>query len=120
MLRRLPECHKRQACQLIPSASNAAKENGHDDSVKAANDIPWNPYPTRKKSAPTSSATTGQDQAENVLYRLPHDDLRDDKLTWAKTSTIEEWKKLGYVHYYSSEHCDKLQYTELIHVCVTF
>jgi hypothetical protein len=75
MLRRLPECHKRQACQLIPSTSSLE----HDPATPVGADI------------------ARQNQAENVLYRLPHDDFRSDKLTWAQTSTIDEWKKLGYV-----------------------
>jgi hypothetical protein len=64
MLRRLPECHKRKACQLIPSLA--------------------------------IDGSSRERQALNILYRLPHDDRRDDKLSWADTSTIEQWKKLGY------------------------
>jgi hypothetical protein len=75
MLRRLPECHKRQACQLIPSTSSIATTE--QDPNGAFMDVAC------------------QNQAENVLYRLPHDDFRSDKLTWAQTSTIEEWNKLG-------------------------
>ena len=71
MLRRLPECHKRQACQLIPSTSTIPTATGDMDTA------------------------VYQNQAESVLYRLPHDDFRSDKLTWAQNSTIEEWKNLG-------------------------
>ena len=78
MLRRLPECHKRQACQLIPSNSSSTALE-HDPAG----------------TFPFTDTMACQNQAENVLYRLPHDDFRSDKLTWAQTSTIEEWKKLG-------------------------
>lgn len=81
MLRRLPECHKRQACQLIPSYSSSTMMD-NDPTVAPGLDgfTPFTGY---------------QNQAENVLYRLPHDDCRNEKLTWAQTSTIEEWEKLG-------------------------
>ena len=65
MLRRLPECHKRKACQLVP--------------LKLSDD------------------TQQKNQALNILYRLPHDDGRHDKLMWPETDTIESWKELGYV-----------------------
>jgi hypothetical protein len=65
MLRRLPECHKQKACQLIPSQAN--------------------------------DGTLQKKQALNILYRLPHDDGRNDKLLWPEKSTVESWQKLGYV-----------------------
>ena len=83
MLRRLPECHKRQACQLIPSTSTMDKHRIRPLGSAAT------------PSPKDSNKVAGQSQAENVLYRLPHDDNRHDKVTWAQTSTIEEWEKLG-------------------------
>jgi hypothetical protein len=65
MLRRLPECHKRKACQLIPTE--------------------------------ITDGTSRKRQAHNILFRLPHDDGRKDKLLWPETATIESWKQLGYV-----------------------
>ncbi len=83
MLRRLPECHKRQACQSIPSTST--KDNNRTGPLGSVATASLN----------NSDKVSCQNQAENVLYRLPHDDNRNDKLTWAQTSTIEEWEKLG-------------------------
>lgn len=80
MLRRLPECHKRQACQLIPSTISTSTTLEHDPTGTS-------PF--------MEAAMACQNQAENVLYRLPHDDFRRDKLTWAQTNTIEQWEKLG-------------------------
>jgi hypothetical protein len=65
MLRRLPECHKRKACQLIPTEA--------------------------------TDGTSRKQQAQNILFRLPHDDGRNDKLLWPKVATIEAWKQSGYV-----------------------
>ena len=76
MLRRLPECHKRQACELIPSMMNS--------DPKVAPEVDG-----------FTSLTVYQNQAENVLYRLPHEDFRNEKLTWAQINTIEAWEKLG-------------------------
>ena len=81
MLRRLPECHKRQACLLIPSTASESMMDT-DQTIPASHD----------GKTPFSVC---QNQAENVLYRLPHDDFRSEKLTWAQASTIEEWEKLG-------------------------
>jgi hypothetical protein len=83
MLRRLPECHKRQACQLIPSITTGStiETNSQSHSLRSA-----------RRNVNASSL---QKQAENVLYRLPHDDFREDKLTWAQVDTIEQWEKLG-------------------------
>jgi hypothetical protein len=80
MLRRLPECHKRQACKLIPSIKVTTGETGKTNS---------------HTSRSAKNISTLQKQAENVLYRLPHDDFREDKLTWPQVDTIEHWEKLG-------------------------
>jgi hypothetical protein len=82
MLRRLPECHKRQACQLIPSVMIPHKNKNYNMDNNESQS-------TKRNMSPR------QNQAENVLYRLPHDDFREDKLLWPQTSTIEEWEKLG-------------------------
>jgi hypothetical protein len=80
MLRRLPECHKQQACQLIPSVMVNHKNNRSDN---------------KSQSTKRDTNCPCQNQAEDILYRLPHDDFRDDKLIWPQTSTIEKWEKLG-------------------------
>jgi hypothetical protein len=36
-------------------------------------------------------------KAHNILFRLPTDDGRKDKLLWPESATIESWKQLGYV-----------------------
>ena len=61
MLRRLPECHKRNACQMVP--------------------------------APESRQSTAQ--AQNILYKLPHDDGREDHLNWPTQETIADWTARG-------------------------
>jgi hypothetical protein len=60
MLRRLPECHKRKACEMVPSLRDCKKE----------------------------------DLAQNMLYKLPHDDGRNDLPNWPTNETIDAWKAM--------------------------
>lgn len=64
MLRRLPECHKLNACRMVPAL-----------------EVPQN-------------GAQSEAQAKNMLYRMPHDDGRDDHPKWPTQETIDAWAEM--------------------------
>jgi hypothetical protein len=47
------------------------------------------------RMVPTFKECRKDDKAQNMLYRLPHDDGREDKPTWPTDAIIESWQGMG-------------------------
>ena len=46
---------------------------------------------------PSREPVNVEQQAKNMLYKLPHEDMREDKPSWPTTAAIDEMNGMKYV-----------------------